>query len=74
MHLIQKGFIEKYLCWFSHREFYVPYETMVKKMVSSTFNSGNLHRVVDDNSNSYKSMVIDAMRMNKGYEGECLSV
>jgi hypothetical protein len=47
---------------------------MVKKMVSSTFNSGNVHGVMDDNRNSYKSMVIDAMRMNKGYEGECLSV
>jgi len=43
-------------------------------MVSSTFNSGNVHGVMDDNRNSYKSMVIDAMRMNKGYEGECLSV
>jgi hypothetical protein len=43
-------------------------------MVSSTFNSSNVHGVMDDNINSYKSMVIDAMRMSKGYEGECLSV
>ena len=74
MHLIQKGFIEKYLCWFAHREPYIPYETIVKKMVSSTFNSSNVHGVMDDNINSYKSMVIDAMRMSKSYEGECLSV
>jgi hypothetical protein len=24
MHLLQKGFIEKYLCWYAHREPYVP--------------------------------------------------
>ena len=33
-----------------------------------------MHGVMDDNINSYKSMMIYAMRMSKGYEGECLSV
>jgi hypothetical protein len=36
-------------------------------MVGSTFSSRNVHGVVDDNSNPYKNMVMDAMRMNKGY-------
>ena len=33
-------------------------------MVESTSSSRNIHEVVDDNSNPYKNMVIDAMRMN----------
>jgi len=56
--------MEKYLFWFAHRERYVPYETKVKKMVGSTPSSSNVHGVVDDNSNSYRNMVIDVMRMN----------
>jgi len=59
------------LLWFAHREPYVPYETMVKKMVGSTSSSSNMHGVVDDNSNSYRNMVIDVMRMNQGYTSEC---
>ena len=64
MHFLQKGFIEKYLYWYAHREPYVTYYTMVKRMVGSTSSSNNVHRVVDDNSNSYRNMVMDAMRMN----------
>ena len=43
---------------------YVPYETMVERMVGSTSNSSNVYVVVDDNSNFYTSIVIDAMRIN----------
>ena len=39
-------------------------------MVESTSSSSNVHWVVDDNSNPYKSMVIDVMRMNQGYTSE----
>jgi hypothetical protein len=39
-------------------------------MVESTSSSSNVHWVVDDNSNSYRSMVIDVMRMNQGYTSE----
>jgi hypothetical protein len=60
----QKRYMEKYLFWFAHREPYVPYETKVKRMVGSTPSSSNVHGVVDDNSNSYRNMVIDVMRMN----------
>jgi hypothetical protein len=48
--------------------------TMVKRMVVSTFNFSNVHWVVDDNSNPYRNMVMDAMRMNQGYVGECLVI
>jgi hypothetical protein len=40
-------------------------------MVDLTSNSSNMHEVVDDNSNHYRSMVIDALRMNQGYASEC---
>jgi len=36
-------------------------------MVRSTSSSSNVHGVVDENSNPYKNMVMDAMRMNQGY-------
>ena len=71
MHLYKKGFMEKYLCRFAHREPYVPYETMVEKMVGSTSSYNNVHEVVDNNSNHYRSMIMDAMRMNCGDVGEC---
>jgi hypothetical protein len=29
MHLLKKGFIEKYLFWYAHGEPYVPHETML---------------------------------------------
>ena len=40
---------------------------MVKMMVESTYNASNIHRVIDDNSSTYRNMVIDTMRMNQGY-------
>ena len=63
--------MEKYLCWFAHEKPYVPYETMIQRMVGSTFSSNNMYGVVDDHSNCYKSIVIDAIRMNRGDAGEC---
>jgi hypothetical protein len=64
MHLLQKGFLKRYLCWFAHGEPYVPHETKVGRMVRSTSSSSNIHEVVDDKSNPYRNMVMDAMRMN----------
>jgi hypothetical protein len=55
-----KRFMKRYLCWFA----YVPHETMVKRMVESTSSSNNVHEVIDDNSNPYRNMVMEAMRMN----------
>jgi hypothetical protein len=39
---------------------------MVERVVESTSSASNVHKVVNDNSNPYKNMVIDAMRMNQG--------
>jgi len=74
MHLLQTGFIERYLCWFAHGEPYVTHETMVEMMVWSIFSSSKVHGVVDDNSNPYKNMIMDAMRKNQGYVDQCLII
>jgi hypothetical protein len=63
--------MKRYLCWFAYGEPYVPYETIVERIVESTFNSSNVYEVVDDNSNPYRNMIIDAMRMNQGYVDQC---
>ena len=39
-------------------------------MVESTSSASNMHGVVDDNSNPYRTMVMDAMRMNQGHVGQ----
>jgi hypothetical protein len=65
MHLLKKKKVrERYLCWFAYGEPYVPHETIKEMIVGSTSNSSNVHEVVDDNSNSYRNMIIHAMRMN----------
>jgi len=66
-----KTLLEKYVCWFAHGEPYVPDETMVEKMVTSTSSSSNIHEVIDDNNNCYRSMIMDAMRINYSYASEC---
>ena len=43
-------------------------------MIGSIFSFSNMHDVVDDYNNSYRSMVIDAIRINLGYAGESLIV
>jgi len=42
-------------------------------MVGSTSISNGIHEFVNDNSNSYRIMVMDAMKINQGYssEGSC---
>jgi len=40
-------------------------------MVRSTSSSSKMHGVVDDNSNPYRNMIMDAMRMNQGYTSQC---
>ena len=63
--------MKKYLCWFAHEEQYVPYKAMMERIVKSTSISNNMHRVIDDNSNRYRSIIMDAMRINQGDVGEC---
>jgi len=47
---------------------------MIENMVGSTFSSSYMHGVVDENNNSYRNMIMDAMRMNKSYSGEYLII
>jgi hypothetical protein len=52
--------MEEYLCWYAHGEPFVPHESMVERMVGSTSSASKMHIVVNDNSNPYKTMVMDA--------------
>ena len=36
-------------------------------MVESTSSASNMHGVVDNNNNPYRTMIMDAMRMNQGH-------
>jgi hypothetical protein len=67
MHVLQKGFMKEYFCCSAHVQPFVSYKTMVDRMVGSTSSANNMHGVVDDNSNPYSTMVMDAMRMNQCY-------
>jgi len=46
--------MEKYLCWYAHREPYVPHDIMVEMIVGSTSSASNMHEVIDDNNNLYR--------------------
>jgi hypothetical protein len=70
MHLLRKGFVEKYLCWFAYEEPYIPYKTMLERIVGSTSTFRNINEVVDDNCSRYRSMMIDTIKINYGYSGE----
>ena len=37
MHLLHKGFMEDYSCWYAHEELFVHNESMREKMFGSTF-------------------------------------
>jgi hypothetical protein len=56
--------MKKYLCCFAHEELYVAYEIIVERMVGSTSSSDNMHKVLDDNSKGYRSIIINAIGMN----------
>ena len=51
--------------------FFIPNETMVERVVGSTSSASNMHEVGNDNSNPYRNMVMDAMRMSEGNVSEC---
>jgi hypothetical protein len=63
--------MKKYLWWYIYEEPYVSHDIMVERMVRSTSSASNVHRVVDDNSNPYRNMVMDAIRMNQGHTNQC---
>jgi len=41
-------------------------QSMGERVVGSTSSASNMHGVANDNSNPYRNMVMDAMRMNQG--------
>ena len=45
MHLLTKGFMEDYLCWYAHGELFVPDESMEEQVVGSTSSASNMHEV-----------------------------
>jgi len=71
MHLLTKGFMEDYLCWYAHEELFVPNKSMVERVVGSTSSARNVHEIGNDNSNPYRNMVMDAMRMSEDNVSEC---
>ena len=62
--------MEKYICWYAHEKQCVPHDTMVERMIMSTFSASNMHGVINDNSNPYRNMIMDVMRMNQGHANQ----
>jgi hypothetical protein len=71
MHLLHQGFMENYLCWYAYAELFVRNNSMEERVVGSPSSTSNVHRVANDNSNPYRNMVMDAMRMNQGNVSQC---
>jgi hypothetical protein len=67
MQLLEKWSVKKYSCWFGHGEFYVPYETVLEGMIDIAFSSRKIHGFANNNSNTYRSMMMNEMRMNHDY-------
>jgi len=63
--------MEDYLCWYAHGKLFVPNKSMVERVVGSTSSASNVHEIGNDNSNPYRNMVMDAMRMSEGNVSEC---
>jgi hypothetical protein len=57
MHLLHKGFMENYLCWYAHEKLFVRNKSMGERVVESTSSVSNVHGDVNDNNNSYRNMV-----------------
>jgi len=71
MYLLHKGFMEDYLCWYAHRELCVHNESMVERMVESTSSASKVHEVVNDSSDPYRNMIMDATIVNQGNVSQC---
>ena len=71
MHLLHKGFMENYQCWYAHGKVFVSKRRMGEMVVESTSSASNVHEVANDNTNPYRNMVMDAMRMNQGNVSQC---
>jgi len=75
MHLLHKGFMENYQCWYAQGEVFVTKRRTRERVVGSTSSASNVHdQAANDNTNPYGNMVMDAMRMNQGNVNQCLIV
>ena len=63
--------MENYQCWYAHGEVFVSKRRMEETVVGSTSSVSNVHEATNDNTNPYKNMVMDAMRMNQGNASQC---
>jgi hypothetical protein len=63
--------MENYQCWYAHEEVFVSKRRMGERVVGSTSSASNVHEGVNDNTNPYRNMVMDAMRMNQGNVNQC---
>jgi len=64
MHFLHKGFMENYQCWYAHGEVFVSKKRMEERVVGSTSSASNVHEATNNNTNPYRNMVMDAMKMN----------
>jgi hypothetical protein len=71
MHLLHKGFMENYQCWYAYREVFVSKRRMEERVVGSTSSASNVHEAANDNTNPYRNMIMDAMKMNQGNVSQC---
>ena len=58
--------MENYQCWYAYGEVFASKRRMEETVVGSTFSASNVHEAANDNTNPYKNMVMDVMRMNQG--------
>jgi len=63
--------MENYWCWYAHGEVFVHNKSMGERVVGSTSSASNVHEVTNDNTNPYRNMIMDAMRINQGNVSQC---
>ena len=61
--------MEEYLWCYAHGEPFVLHKTIVERVVELNSSASNVHGVVNNNINPYRTMVINVMRMNQGHAG-----
>jgi len=71
MYLLHKEFIKNYQCWYAHGEIFVSKRRMREMVVGSTSSASKVHEAANDNTNPYRNMVMDIIRMNQGNVSQC---
>jgi hypothetical protein len=57
MHLLHKGIMENYRCWYAHGEVFVSKKRMGERVIGSTSSASNVHEAANDNTNPYRNIV-----------------